>query len=222
MMEADFTFQELVERHFDALYNYARILTRSLAEAEDLFQETLVRALRGVKTFDRSRNIKIWLLKVMKNVYVDECRRLKRMPMIEPLDQEPRLAQHDISGDLYRAPPARPHPAPAPQASDPSPGHAGQAVQTAVAAVPRAAANHSRGPGGLRVAAGWDWDHRLTRPQRGASEALHRLADAAVEQHQRLAGGLLPLDFERASPKDAEQMVQCPPRLSRAVAGPSV
>ena len=99
-MEADLTFQELVERHFDALYNYARMLTRSLAEAEDLFQETLVRALRGVKTFDRSRNIKVWLLKVMKNVYVDECRRLKRMPMIEPLDREPKVAQHD-AGDSW-------------------------------------------------------------------------------------------------------------------------
>jgi anti-sigma factor RsiW len=45
----------------------------------------------------------------------------------------------------------------------------------------------------------------ITRPPRAAAAALDRLAAAGVEQHRRLAGGLLPLDIEPATHKDAEE-----------------
>ena len=45
----------------------------------------------------------------------------------------------------------------------------------------------------------------LMGPQRRASDSLHRLAAAAVEQHQRLAAGLLPFDIAPVSPKEAEE-----------------
>ena len=45
----------------------------------------------------------------------------------------------------------------------------------------------------------------LTWAQRAASASLVRLADASVEQHQKLARGLLPFDIARVSPKEAEQ-----------------
>lgn len=107
-MEGHSTFEQIVEGYFDALYNYARMLTRSLEEAEDLFQETLVRTLRGIKTFDRSRNAKVWLFKVMKNAYVDERRLLKGMPKMEPLDPELRVFQHGAENGWLPSAPLNP------------------------------------------------------------------------------------------------------------------
>jgi RNA polymerase sigma-70 factor, ECF subfamily len=102
------TFQELVEGHFDSLYNYARMLARNPAEAEDLFQETLLRALRGIQTFDQGRNVKVWLFKIMKNAYVDDCRRRKRMPPVAPLDLAPRGAQPDAGDGWLSTTPLNP------------------------------------------------------------------------------------------------------------------
>jgi RNA polymerase sigma-70 factor, ECF subfamily len=105
MMENPSWFQELVEGHFDSLYSYARMLTRDQAGAEDLFQETLVRALRGIQTFDRGRNVKVWLFKIMKNAHVDERRRLKRMRPAGLSEEGPRAGRHEAGeGWLSNAP----------------------------------------------------------------------------------------------------------------------
>ena len=81
--------------HLDALYNHARHLTGNDAEAEDLVQETSLRALAGAHTF-RTGNLKAWLFRILRNAFVDARRR--RRPE-QPLGE---LDVVDGGGELLR------------------------------------------------------------------------------------------------------------------------
>jgi RNA polymerase sigma-70 factor (ECF subfamily) len=89
-MDASAEFHQMATRHLDCLYSYGRVLTRNESEAEDLLQETLLRAFRGLASFDRDLNAKVWLLKIMKNAHIDRCRRKQARPVEEELPDEPR------------------------------------------------------------------------------------------------------------------------------------
>jgi RNA polymerase sigma-70 factor (ECF subfamily) len=71
--------------HADALYNHARRLTGGEADAEELVQETYVRALASAHTFDGAY-LKAWLFKIMRNVFVDLYRRGRHAPALSELD----------------------------------------------------------------------------------------------------------------------------------------
>ena len=75
------TFDTLVRPHFDRLYRLAFRLTGQKAEAEDLFQELLIKAfgkLDAIVTIDEPGS---WLSRVMYNLFVDERRRYARRRM---------------------------------------------------------------------------------------------------------------------------------------------
>src|SRR5215469_803461 len=55
--------------HLDAAYNFARWLTRSPADAEDIVQEAMLRAFRSFDTF-RGTEIKPWLLAIVRNCFI--------------------------------------------------------------------------------------------------------------------------------------------------------
>jgi RNA polymerase sigma-70 factor (ECF subfamily) len=61
----DGAFHALVDRHAKALFRVALSLSRNRADAEDLFQETLVAAFRGLKNFAGRSSVKTWLLKIL-------------------------------------------------------------------------------------------------------------------------------------------------------------
>jgi RNA polymerase sigma-70 factor, ECF subfamily len=86
-------FRELALKYMDSLYNYARILTRHETEAEDLLQESLLRAFRGHASLDRDLSPKAWLLKIMKNAHADRGRRKRARPLEEELQEE-----HGVAG----------------------------------------------------------------------------------------------------------------------------
>jgi RNA polymerase sigma-70 factor (ECF subfamily) len=65
----------------DMLYRIARRLTRQPAAAEDLVQETYMRALRGRDSFDlQAHGIRPWLLRIMHNLHVSRAEREGRQP----------------------------------------------------------------------------------------------------------------------------------------------
>ena len=84
-------FQELSLTHLDSFYNYARALTGGASEAEDLLQETLLRAFRGFRSFKRELSFKVWVFRIMKNAQIDRGRRLRARPAEEewPGEAEP-------------------------------------------------------------------------------------------------------------------------------------
>lgn len=79
------TFERLVRPHFDRLYRLAWRLTGQKAEAEDLFQELLIRAYGKLDELVRIDEPGSWLSRVMYNLFIDERRRFarRRLHMIE-------------------------------------------------------------------------------------------------------------------------------------------
>jgi RNA polymerase sigma-70 factor (ECF subfamily) len=67
--------------HADALHDLAWHLTRDRAEAEDLVQETFARALRSWGQFAPDTNLKAWLLRILRNTWLDRLRHRRRDPV---------------------------------------------------------------------------------------------------------------------------------------------
>jgi len=70
----------------DALYRTALRMTRSEAEAEDLVQETYIRAFRFRAQFTPGTNLKAWLFRILTNTFINEYRRKAARPDTTELD----------------------------------------------------------------------------------------------------------------------------------------
>ena len=68
-------FDAEVLPHLDALFANALRLTRTRPDAEDLVQETVLRAFRFFDRFERGSNVKAWLLRIQYNAFVNRYRR---------------------------------------------------------------------------------------------------------------------------------------------------
>ncbi len=66
--------------HLDGLYNLARWLVRDPVEAEDLVQETYLRALKGRHQFQAGTNLRAWLFQILRNTFFTQYRRRGREP----------------------------------------------------------------------------------------------------------------------------------------------
>lgn len=80
-MRAEETFERLVRPHFDRLYRLAWRLTGRKAEAEDLFQELLIKAYGKLDDLVNIEEPGSWLARVMYNLFIDEQRRFARRRM---------------------------------------------------------------------------------------------------------------------------------------------
>ncbi len=79
-------FAELAMPYMDALYSAALRMTRNPADAEDLVQETYLRAYRGFPGFQEGTNLKAWLYKILTNTFINIYRAKKRRPEQVDLD----------------------------------------------------------------------------------------------------------------------------------------
>ncbi|HEY1907766.1 MAG TPA: sigma-70 family RNA polymerase sigma factor, partial [Myxococcaceae bacterium] len=68
-------FEGLVLAHLDPLYSAALRLTKNERDAEDLVQDTCMRAYRFFDKFERGTNIKAWLFKILTNTFINRYRR---------------------------------------------------------------------------------------------------------------------------------------------------
>ena len=74
--------------YLDGLYGYAKVLTRNHAEAEDLVQETYVRAMPAMNRLRSESNVKGWLFKILRNAWLNHLRRRRTAPEIAWSDVE--------------------------------------------------------------------------------------------------------------------------------------
>src|SRR2546430_2747090 len=81
---ASFEREALV--HLDSLYRVALRLTGNPAEADDLVQETMLKAYRAWHQFERGTNAKGWLLTILRHAFINEYRRRTRHPDTVDID----------------------------------------------------------------------------------------------------------------------------------------
>ena len=79
-------FADLAMEHMDSLYAGALRMTRNPADAEDLVQETYLKAYRGFESFTEGTNLKAWLFRILTNTYINRYRQQKRRPEETDLD----------------------------------------------------------------------------------------------------------------------------------------
>lgn len=73
---ADFdAFEVEMLGHLDTLYAVSCRMTKSTTEAEDLVQDTIVKAMRARDQFEPGSNLKAWLLRIMTNTFINRYRR---------------------------------------------------------------------------------------------------------------------------------------------------
>ncbi len=77
---------ELFARYQTRLYRYLLRIVRQPAEAEDLFQQTWLRVVEKIRSFDVSRNFDAWLFTLARNLAIDHLRRIRPDSLDEPLD----------------------------------------------------------------------------------------------------------------------------------------
>jgi RNA polymerase sigma-70 factor (ECF subfamily) len=91
--------------NLDGLYGYAMVLTRNHAEAEDLVQETYLRAVQAMGRLRADSNVKGWLFTILRNIWLNQLRKWKNGPEMVTIDAgdgvantilEPSKDSHDL------------------------------------------------------------------------------------------------------------------------------
>ena len=92
-------FAEQAMQYAPQLYSSALRMTRNSADAEDLIQETYLRAYRGYNNFEAGTNLRAWLFRILTNTYINSYRARQRRPQESELgDVEDLYLYKRISG----------------------------------------------------------------------------------------------------------------------------
>jgi len=83
---AEKDFRESALQHLDGLYGYAMTLARNQAEAEDLVQETYLRALQAFERLRPDSNLKSWLFTILRNIRLNQVRDGVSKPPVMAMD----------------------------------------------------------------------------------------------------------------------------------------
>jgi RNA polymerase sigma-70 factor (ECF subfamily) len=81
-------FSQAALEHLDAVYGFAMALTRNQTEAEDLTQETYLRAMRAFGRLVPDSNLKSWLFTIMRNIWLNQLRHSRNGPRFVEIDAE--------------------------------------------------------------------------------------------------------------------------------------
>lgn len=96
-------FERLTLEHMDALYGAALRLTRSPKDAEDLVQDTFLKAFRFFDSFEKGTNIKAWLFKIQTNTFINKYRRKVKEREVAEAPPEDIVLDRFVSSDQVRA-----------------------------------------------------------------------------------------------------------------------
>jgi RNA polymerase sigma-70 factor (ECF subfamily) len=79
-------------QYLDGLFSYALMLTRNRTEAEDLVQETYVRAIQAIDRLRENSNLKSWLFTILRNIWLNQLRKRKSTPQLVNMDGDGNTA----------------------------------------------------------------------------------------------------------------------------------
>jgi RNA polymerase sigma-70 factor (ECF subfamily) len=96
-------FAEQATPYLDQLYAAAMRMTRNPADAEDLVQETFIRAYRGFGGFQDGTNLRAWLYRILTNTLINTYRAAQRRPEQSELDDVEELYLYRRIGGLEAA-----------------------------------------------------------------------------------------------------------------------
>jgi len=101
------SFEREAPDHLDALYRVALRLTANPSDADDLVQETMLKAFRAWHQYERGTNAKGWLLTILRHAFINEYRRRTRHPenvdldTIEPFAVFGEIQDEDPQGAFF-------------------------------------------------------------------------------------------------------------------------
>ena len=98
---ADFADQAM--QYAPQLYSAALRMTRNSSDAEDLVQETYLRAYRGYASFEEGTNLRAWLFRILTNQYINTYRAKQRRPVETDVDDVEDLYLYHRIGNLGAA-----------------------------------------------------------------------------------------------------------------------
>jgi RNA polymerase sigma-70 factor (ECF subfamily) len=93
------SIQERIVAHLDALYGLARRLTAHSGDAEDLVQETMIRALRAAPKLPEGSYLKAWLFRILRNAFYDLYRSERHHRDVDSLEDELTVEPNWLRGD---------------------------------------------------------------------------------------------------------------------------
>ena len=99
-------FEDIAMEHVDSLYSMAIRLVFNKEAAEDLVQETYLKAYRFFDTFQKGTNIKAWLFKILRNTFINKYRKSVNLPSeifyedVESVNSNLSYKQESDSGEL--------------------------------------------------------------------------------------------------------------------------
>lgn len=73
-------FRDEMVPHLESLYNFALHLTSDHEDAEDLVQDTMVKAYRFFNSYEKGTNAKAWLFRILKNSFINRYRKISKLP----------------------------------------------------------------------------------------------------------------------------------------------
>ena len=98
MLQKQRLFEEQALPLLDQLYGGAMRLTRNQQDAEDLIQETYLKAFSNFDSFTQGTNLKAWLYRIMTNTYINSYRKAKRRPVESSADELSDFQLYTTSG----------------------------------------------------------------------------------------------------------------------------
>lgn len=110
MLDKAQLFEKEFLPHADALYNFAYHLTYNEEDANDLVQETFLKAYRYMHLYESGTNAKAWLFRILKNAFINEYRKLNKQPDVIDFDDvavyhrnddERMHAKYDLREEMF-------------------------------------------------------------------------------------------------------------------------
>jgi RNA polymerase sigma-70 factor, ECF subfamily len=87
---------DVLIKHIDGLYSYALALSRNRVDAEDLVQETYLRAIPAVRRLRKESNIKSWLYTILRNIWLNQIRQPRVVIQMSGMDIDQLMPEFHV------------------------------------------------------------------------------------------------------------------------------